>query len=204
MVPTILKSYKRDGDSELGTSATRVLDGMENNQNFLDPPPAYVSLKTLLPEYRTSVANAKGRDSVAVSLKKDLKVKVVGLMTELDAWVTEKCKGDRTMLLESGFYISGEKTKVVPEPVITNLEVELGRAGVLTTKIKRVARCRGYWHQYATEPPTSATNWNSESSLQPEFTFTGLISGKTYWLRVAIYSKTGQWVYSPVESRIVQ
>lgn len=204
MVPTILKSYKRDNDSELGTSATRVTEGMDNNTNFLDPPPAYVALKTLLPEYRTAVANAKGRDSVAVSLKKDLKGKVVGYMSELDAWVTEKCKGDRTMLLTSGFYISGEKGKVVAEPVITNLEVELGRAGILTTKIKRVARCRGYWHQYSTEPPTSTTNWQSESTLQPEFTFTGLISGRTYWVRVAIFSKSGQWIYSPVESRIVQ
>jgi hypothetical protein len=47
-----------------------------------------------------------------VSLKKDLKVKVPACMTELDAYVTAKCKGDRTMLLTSGFYISGEKGKV--------------------------------------------------------------------------------------------
>lgn len=204
MVPTILKTYKRDNDDQLQTSITRVVEGWENNPNFLDPPPAYVALKTLLPEFRSAVANAKGRDSVAVSLKKDLKVKAIGLMSELDAWTTEKCKGDRTMLLSSGFYISGEKGKSDPEPVITNLEVILGRAGVLTSKIKRVARCRGYWHQYSTEPPTSTSTWHSESSLQPEFTFTGLISGKTYWIRVAIFSKSGQWIYSPVESRIVQ
>ena len=107
------------------------------------------------------------------------------------------------MLLTSGFYISGEKGKV-EEPVITNLEVKLGRAGILTTKIKRVARSRAYFHQYATEPPTSTTSWHSESSLLPEFTFTGLTSGRTYWVRVALISKSGQWVYSPVESRIVQ
>jgi hypothetical protein len=204
MVPTILKTYKRDNDDELQTSITRVVEGWENNPNFLDPPPAYVALKTLLPEYRSAVAAAKRRDSVAISLKKDLKVKAIGYMTELDAWATEKCKGDRTMLLESGFYISGEKGKVVTEPVITNLEVILGRAGILTTKIKRVGRVRIYFHQYATEPPTSTTTWHSESSLQPEFTFTGLISGKTYWIRVAVISKSGLWVFSPVEMRIVQ
>ena len=204
MANTILKSYKRDNDDELQTSITRVVEGWENNPNFPDPPPAYVALKTLLPEFRSAVASAKSRDSVAISLKKDLKVKAIGLMSELDAWVTEKCKGDRTMLLTSGFYISGEKNKVVPEPVITQLEVELGRAGILTTKIKKVARCRGYWHQYATELPNSETNWHSESSLLPEFTFTGLTSGRTYWVRVMVYSKSGQWIYSPIESRIVQ
>ena len=204
MANTILKSYKRDNDDALQTSATRVEEGLDNNANFPDLPPAHGELKKILPGYRSSIANAKGRDSVAVSLKKDLKVKVIGLMTELDAWVTEKCKGDRTMLLESGFYISGEKNRVVREPEITKLEVELGRAGILTTKIKRVAQCRGYWHQYATEMPTSATTWQSESSLLPEFTFTGLTSGRTYWVRVMIYSKSGQWIYSPIESRIVQ
>jgi hypothetical protein len=204
MVPTILKTYKRDNDDQLQTSITRVVDGWENNPNFLDPPPAYVALKTLLPEFRSAVAAAKTRDSVAISRKKDLKVKAIALMSELDAWTTEKCKGDRTMLLESGFYISGEKGKEETEPVITNLEAVLGRAGVLTTKIKRVARCRLYFHQYATELPTSSTSWHSESSLLPEFTFNGLTSGRTYWVRVVIVSKSGLWIYSPVEMRIVQ
>jgi hypothetical protein len=203
MEPTILKSYKRDNDSELGVSCTRVVEGMENNQSFPDPPAALDLLKKLLQPYASAVASAKGRDSIAVSLKKDLKAKAISYMTELDAYVTAKCKGDRTMLLTSGFYISGEKGKVT-EPVISNLKIELGRPGILTTKIKRVARSRVYFHQYATEAPTSATTWHSESSLQPEFTFIGLASGRTYWLRVAIVSASGTWIYSPVESCIVQ
>ena len=203
METTILKTYKRDNDSELGTSATRVDDGMDNNLNFPDPPPAYATLKKLLPEYRTAVANAKGRHSVAVSLKKDLKIKVIDCLTELDAYVTAKCKGDRTMLLTSGFYISGEKGKVA-EPVVPKLDVVLGKPGILTTSIKRVARTRAYFHQYATEQPTSTTTWHSETSLNPNFTFTGLTSGRTYWMRVAIYTASGVWVYSPIETRIVQ
>lgn len=203
MVPTILKTYKRERDSELGISATRVVDGMTDNPGFPDPPPAYEELKKILPGYGSILGNAKSRDLVAISLKKDTKVKVVGYMTELDAYVTEKCKGDRTMLLTSGFFISGEKN-VVSEPVISKLDVELGAPGIITLRITRAKGTRIYFHQYATEPPTSATDWHSESSVLPHFTFSGLISGKTYWLRVAIISKSGQWIYSPVESRIVQ
>ncbi|OQP49967.1 hypothetical protein [Niastella populi] len=203
MEAIILKTYKRERDSELGTLATRVVEGMDNNPTFPDAPPELAQLRQKLPDYQLAVANAKGRDSVAVSIKKDLKAQIVGCLTSLDAYVTSKCKGDRTMLLTSGFLISGEKGEV-GEPTINKLNVELGPPGIVTTSIKRVARSRAYFHQYATEPPASGTSWHSESSLQPKFTFSGLTSGRTYWLRVAIISSSGQWVYSPVESRIVQ
>jgi hypothetical protein len=203
MEDIILKTYKRDRDSDLTTSATRVDEGMDSNPYFPDPPPALAELKKLLPEYGIAVANAKGRDTMKVSIKKDLKVKMVALLTELDAYVTAKCNGDRTMLISSGFYISGEKGEAV-EPTISKLDVELGPPGIITTRIKRVAGSRAYFHQYATEPPTSATSWYSETTLQASRTFSGLQSGKTYWLRVAILSSTGQMVYSPVESRIIQ
>jgi hypothetical protein len=203
MEDIILKTYKRDRDSDLTTSAIRVTEGMENNPNFPDPPPALAEMKKLLPEYSIAVANAKGRDTMMVSIKKDLKVKMVGFLTELDAYVTATCNGDRTMLISSGFYISGEKGEV-PAPTIGKLDIELGPPGIITTRIKRVTGTRAYVHQYATEPPTSDTSWKSEVSLQANFTFSGLTSGKTYWLRVAVVSSTGQLVYSPVESRIIQ
>lgn len=203
MEDIILKTYKRDRDSDLTTSATRVDEGMDGNPYFPDPPAALADMRKLLPEYGIAVANAKGRDTMMVSIKKDLKVKMVGFMTELDAYVTAKCSGNRTMLISSGFYISGEKSEAA-EPTIGKLDVELGPPGIVTTRIKRVASSRAYLHQYATEPPTSATSWHSEGSVQAQYTFSGLTSGKTYWLRVVVLRPTGQRVYSPVESRIIQ
>ena len=203
MEDIILKTYKRDRDSDLTTSATRVDEGMDGNPYFPDPPAALAELKKLLPEYPVAVANAMGRDTMKVSVKKDMKAKIVGYLTELDAYVTAKCNGNRTMLISSGFYISGEKGEAA-EPTISKLDVELGPPGIITTRIKRVANTRAYFHQYATEPPTSATSWHSETTLQASCTFSGLQSGKTYWLRVAILSSTGTMVYSPIESRIIQ
>ena len=203
MEETILKTYKRDSDSELGISATRLVEGMDNNPSFPDPPTVYAEMKKLLPDYLVSVANAKGRHTVAVSHKKDLKAKMVGYIIEIDAWVTEKCKGDRTMLLSSGFYLAGEKGKAAA-PTVGELEIKLGAPGFVTTSIKRVRGTKAYLHQVATEQPTSATLWTYEASANPEFTFSGLISGKTYWMRVAILSSTGKTVYSGVKSCIIQ
>jgi hypothetical protein len=202
MKAIILKSYKRERDSELGTFATRLDEGL-TDPFFSDAPEELAELRKILPGYRIACADAKGRDTVAVSLKKDLKTRIIGLITVLDAYVTRKCNGDRTLLLTSGFYISGEKGEAA-EPTIGKLDVELGPPGIITTSIKRMGKVRAYVHQYATEPPTADTPWKGETTLHPSHTFTGLTSGKTYWLRIMVLSSTGAMVYSPVESRIIQ
>ncbi len=69
----ILNTYKRERDCELGTVAQRIVKEMENNPHFPTPPTALATIKTLLPEYQEAVANAKGRETVKVSIKKDKK-----------------------------------------------------------------------------------------------------------------------------------
>lgn len=203
MKDIIVNSYKRERDSELGTVATRITEEMDNNPNFPDPPAELGEIKTLLPKYVVAVANAKSRETLAVSIKKDLKAELIAKLTKLAAYVTATCNGDRTMLLSSGFPISGEKADVAA-PTISKLDVELGPPGIITIRIKRMGGIRAYFHQYATESPTADTSWKSETTLQASHTFSGLTSGKTYWLRVVVLSSTGQMVYSPVESRIIQ
>jgi hypothetical protein len=199
----IVKSYKRDRDSDLGTFGTHIDEQMTDNPDFSDAPPALTELRTLNPDYGVSVANAKTREKVAVSIKKDKKARMIQLLDELAAYVTLKCNGDRTKLLSSGFLISGEKGEVA-EPTISKLDVELGPPGIITISVKRMGKVRAYFHQYSVEPPTADTVWKSETRLQPSHTFTGLTSGKTYWLRIVVLSSTGAMVYSPVESRIIQ
>jgi hypothetical protein len=203
MEDIILNSYKRERDSELATTSIHIVEGMENNPYFPDPPAELAAVKKLLPGYQTAVANAKGRDKVMVSFKKDKKAEMVALLTKLAAYVTLTCKGDRTMLLSSGFPISGDQGEQ-PMPVIQKLDVKLGPPGMITTRVKRVAGARAYMHQYTTEPPTSETVWISEGSLQASYTFSGLKSAVKYWIRVVALGGAGQTVYSPVESCIIQ
>src|SRR5688572_7442603 len=169
MEDVILSSYKylRDGDTVL--TGYRVVEKMEDNPNFSDPPPALAATKTLLPEVLTAVNNAKGRDVEAVQLKNNLKEELVGLLTELAAYVTLKCKGDRLMLLSSGFPISGATgTKV--EQVIEKLEVDLGAPGQATTTVKRLRGAGAYMHQFTTETPTAETVWNNEAGKHASHT----------------------------------
>ena len=203
MKSTILTTYKRERDSELSTITQRILQEMDNNPNFPNPPAALANIKKLLPEYQEAVASAIGRETVKVSVKKDKKAQLIALLTELAAYITLTCNGDKTMLLTSGFAVSGEKN-AQPVPVIQKLEVELGPPGIVTTRVKRVTGARAYMHQYTTETPTSETVWISEGNTQAYHTFSGLKSGVKYWFRVVALGDDRQTVYSPVEQRIVQ
>lgn len=199
----IVNSYKREGDSVIITTGYRIIEKMDKNPNFTDAPPELEEAKQLLPQLQSSVSNAKGRDIEVINLKNERKARLIALLVILSQYVTEKCKGDRGMLLSSGFLISGEKPNQ-EDPVIQQLEVELGPPGEATTKVKRLRAARAYMHQYTTEPPTSETKWVSEGSKQPYYTFSGLNSTAKYWFRVVAISLDGQTVHSPVVTMVIQ
>jgi hypothetical protein len=199
----IVNSYKRQGDSEIITTGYRITGKMENNPNFTDAPAELEEVKQLLPELQASVSDAKGRDIEVINLKNERKARLIILLAILARYVTEKCKGDRGMLLSSGFLISGEKSNQ-EELVIQQMEVLLGPPGEATTQVKRLRGTRAYMHQFTTEPPTSETTWVSAGSKLPYYTFSGLNSTTKYWFRVVAISRDGQQVYSPVITRVIQ
>lgn len=203
MDDVIISTYKYLRDSETVMTANRIVEKMENNPNFSDPPPALAATKKLLPEVLSAVGNAKGRDVEAVQLKNNLKDELVGLLTELADYVTLKCKGDRLMLLSSGFPISGATSAQV-EQLIQELEVIIGAPGVATTTVKRLRGARAYLHQYATEEPSSGTVWHIEAGKHPSHTFGGLKSMEKYWFRVVAVNRGGESIISPVVWRVIQ
>jgi hypothetical protein len=196
-------SYKRQGDSEIIITGHRVTTKMDNNPDFTDLPPEHAEAKELLPKLQSSVSNAKGRDIEDINEKNEFKARLIVLLTILAKYVTEKSKGDRGIILSSGFLLAGDKSNK-EEPVIEQLEVALGAPGEATTQVKRVRRARAYMHQYTAEPPTEETIWAYIGSKNPYHTFSGLNSTAKYWFRVVVISKEGEMVYSPVVIRIIQ
>ena len=204
MQNVILSTYKILRDSDTITQGYRVVEKMENNPIFPDPPPALAETKKLLPELQSAVGDAKGRDVEAVALKNKLKAEVIALLTVLAEYVTVTCKGDRLNLLSSGFPISGASSTRIDQ-VISPLEVEIGAVGVASTSLlKRLRGARIYMHQYTTEPPASETVWHSEMSKFSFHTFNGLTSMARYWFRVEAISAAGEKLTSQVVTRVIQ
>jgi hypothetical protein len=201
-----IKSVRKIRQSDIAVICQRVVENMENNPYFPTLPQEHGELKKELPEYQASLANAKGRDKVMVSIKNDQKVKVLSLLAIIADYVTVTCKGDRTMLLTSGFDVTDENGtgNIIPILAIEKLVVELGESGEATTRITKATAAIAFVHQYTTESPGANTVWTSEGTSHDFYKFEGLSSDKRYWFRVAAIGRNGQRIYSAVVSKVIQ
>jgi hypothetical protein len=200
-ITTEYKNYQ----GEILVKGYHVVDQMENNEAFLNPPPALAELKKLLPEYERALANARSRDKVMVSIKNDIKTVILGLLQELADYVTMVSKGDRTTILISGFNVNPEYGAGNKQPpAIAALEVDISVPGIATIKVKKVTNTIAFIHQYATELPHQHTVWVSEGTSLGTYTFNGLQSDKRYWFRVIALGYYGLRGYSPVVSWVIQ
>ncbi len=203
MKKNVARYKKRQVD--IAIICQRVIENMENNPVFPNPPAALAELKKVLPEFQTALAKAEGRDKQMVSIKNDKKAIVLALLQELSEYVTVICKGDRTLILSSGFDVTNATSggSNLP-PSVELLEVDLGSPGEATTRAKNVTGAKAYVHQYTKEPPSLNTEWIGIGNSASSYTFEGLSSDKRYWFRVVAIGTDGQRGYSPVVSKVIQ
>lgn len=181
-----------------------VISKMENNPYFPNPPAALAKLKKAVPEFNTALANAMGRDMEMVAVKDNLKELVLNLLQELVDYVLKVSKGDRIIILSSGFEPSKEPRKTWVAPVIEELEVKLGGVGTAHIQAKKVSGVKAYVHEYTSEQPGPNTEWVSEFSSIKKHTFKGLQSEKRYWFRVLGIGSRKRKSYSPIVSVVIQ
>lgn len=199
----ITYGYKRRQNDILVTSMY-VLDKMENNPLFPKPPAALAKLKKAAPVFQIALANALGRDKHMIAIKDEKKDLVLSLLQELVLYVLKVSKGDRTIILSSGFEPTRERRKTWISPEIEILEVILGGPGIATTLAKGVKGVKGYVHQYTTKEPDKNTEWHTEGSSLKKHTFMHLKSEKRYWFRVVGIGTRKRHGYSPIVSVVIQ
>jgi hypothetical protein len=199
----IINNRRKIRQNELATLGYCVVDKMENNPAFPNPPAALAQLKKINPEYLSSLALAPGGGKELVALKNQNKKIVLKLLDELAAYVTDICKGDRALLLSSGFNITKENGSVQP-PVIGKLEVILGELGEATMRIKNTKGSVAFIFEYTAEPPTPTTIWLSRGSSLRSYTIKELTSNKRYWFRGVAIGRGELLAYSKVVTKVIQ
>ncbi|HEX6429794.1 MAG TPA: hypothetical protein VF008_19005 [Niastella sp.] len=193
-------NYCRAGD--LIKITRRILDSLKGNAQFPNPAPALADIEKALDEFSTALSNAGGLDREKVAIKDGKQAILRQMLTELAYYIAQISKGDKAMLLGSGFDINGDTGK--PQKAPPKLRVELGMPGQVTTRVNRLTRARAYVHQYTADPLTPQSVWISETTLKPDHTFTGLQSASRVWLRVIVIDRYGESIYWDPVLRIVQ
>jgi hypothetical protein len=202
MKKKIISSFIYCRDGELIKITRRILDSIKQNAQFPNAGPLVELIEKALEEYIAALSAAGGRDRVLVSIKDDKKAILQQLLMDLANYVNQTAKGDKTLLLASGFDLNADKgTSQKVEPA---LSVELGMPGQVTIRIKRVSRARVYIHQYTADPITPQSVWTSENSINASHTFSGLESGAKIWLRIIVVNKKGESIIWEPVSRIIQ
>ena len=190
-------------EHELVTLIKHILKQLKGNADYATPPEALAELEKLLPELEEALERAKTRDKHWVAIKNKKKAIALALLEELADYVLAISKGDRELIISSGFEPTDD-TNGTDKTSIEILEVMLTGPGEAALHVKNQKGVVSYIHQYTTEAPGPNTMWHSAGSTKGDYTFTGLATDKRYWFRVIAVGRKGQQAFSPVVSRSIQ
>jgi hypothetical protein len=201
----IFSPINRSNDAELLKSSDRIIGAVKVAANlFPNPDPTLADIEKAAVEYRQSLQDAGSRDRRLVELKNQKKATLINLLVRLGAYINFVAKGDRAILLSSGFDVSAERnTSVIMSP-IPGITVETPHAGEAVLYIQKTPGARAYMYQYTDALPTPDTIWVSENGLRRTHKFTKLKSDVRHWFRVVAIGPGGQVVYSEPVSKMVQ
>lgn len=201
MKSKILATFNYCSDGNLGKLTRQVIDCVKGKPHFINPVPAIEELQKAEEEFAASLSNAGRFDREMVAIKNDKRAILRQLLADLATYVTQTCKGDRTLLLGSGFDIGAENVKRKKSP--PKILVDLDTPRQATARISRVAGTRAYVFQYTADPLTPESVWIGETSLKPIHTFTGFQSATKIWIRVVVIDKSGKSEYWDPVMRII-
>ena len=204
MQTKVKTTYKHSSDGNLAKLGSRVAQSMKGNANFPNPTPAQSVIETACQDFQSALNLAGRNDRTLSSAKNDKKAVLIRLLDDLAKYVTAVANGDKTILLSSGFDITGVKSNPQGLQPISAFEVEFGETGHAITRVKKVTGARAYVHEYTPDPITPNSVWVSETVTDPENTFSNLQSVVKYWFRVTAVGLNKQKVISPIVSRVIQ
>ena len=202
MKSKIVFSFNQGSGASLATLARNIVSNLKNNAHFPNVAEAVAGIEKALNEYDVALSNAAGRDKTMVSIKNDKQAVLRELLASLSVVITQISKGDRSILLSSGFDVSKERDN--PRKLPPNLVVDLAVPGEATIRLRSFGRVRAYVHQFTPDPLTPESVWTGETTASREHTFRGLKSTAKMWFRAIVLSRKGESTYIEPVLRVIQ
>ena len=202
---TIISSFNYGRDGDLVNVSGKVIQDLTKNVTlFPDPNPTVAELIKATEEYKVALYNAKGKDTVLVSIKNDKRAVLRAMLSQEAEYVKSVAKGDRTILASSGFTLARAKGEVATLKPIDKLMVNTEVPEQAELRVTRVKGAKAYVYQYTIDAVGNESQWVSRTITEPYCTITGLQPGVKHSFRVIAIGPGDQSVYSPIVSRFIQ
>ena len=200
----IVNGWDKETPLDLLGSTRFIINQMTGNSNFSTPTLTLVEMTTLANDFDVLIQKAEAGGVNERNPRDDKAAEVIDALHQLGDYVVFTAKGDKTVAESSGFTLAKDPSPRPPIEKPQGLQLFDGmNAGELLLKFIRVRGSRAYMYQVSLDP-ADESKWVTVHGTIRQNLFTGLESGKKYYVRVAAIGTDGQMVYSDVVSRIVQ
>ncbi|MGN6399129.1 MAG: hypothetical protein ACTHMD_01670 [Flavisolibacter sp.] len=182
-----------------------IISQMSGNVNFPTTDPTLATMTTLTNDLETAITDADAGGSYDRDLRDEKAQELIDALHQLGDYVVFTAKGNRLIAQSSGFTLAKTPSPNPPIEKPTGLQLFDGvNAGELLLRFLKVKGARGYMYQIAEGPFSETMQWTTAHGTIRQNLFTGLTSGKQYWVRVVALGIDGQVVYSDAVARIAQ
>lgn len=196
-------NIRKHKDGELNIYAMYILHSLTDNEHFPDVGPLLEPIRETGDQYQKALYTALNGDIVNISIKNDLREKLIMLLRELGEWIQKRSNGADTPLITSGFLIAKPKDEIqLVEP--EDFRILPGKnSGEIIMRVKRVIGAKAYLFQYTPDPLTPESKWEIISCTTCKKTITNLPLGVKYLFRMAAIGPRDQVVYTNILSRYI-
>jgi hypothetical protein len=197
---SIQLSFTKLSDSNFLTKANFINVSMSGNSFFPSPIPTLAQVQEAIDLYAAKLLAATGLGKVNVAEKNQAREELEQLLYKLGLWVMFMADGVEAVLVSSGYMLAKEpQPRTLDKPGDVTLTYDI-TSGTLISSIPK-GNASSFIHEITDAPPTENTVWKSYPASTSSFTFTGLIPGRQYWVRVAVVGSRQQIAYSNIATQ---
>ena len=197
-------SFSALSDVNFRKKAELILRSLQDNTAYTGLTPSLEVVEAALLAYSVALLAALNKDRLAVAEKNKCRKDLEVLLRQLGLCVMMQANGDIPTLVSSGFTLNKTpEVNYITNPGNVTLSNGI-TSGAMVSMVKAVSGSRCYVHEISPDQPAEGTVWAANTSSTSSFTFTNLLPGKQYWIRVAVIGARGQKAYSNVASRFAQ
>lgn len=202
-VPKLKTDFRGYNDSELETKAQSIAALWAISTIFINPTPAMAEMLDAISKYSDSVTAAAEGGRTLIAARKANRKALEIMLRQWAAYAMMVAKGDREILISSGFDLVKENETVdVAAPRL--LSVKTGRiSGQVIVRATGASGVKSYLHEYTTDPVTETSQWTRHISTRGTFIFDGLKPLQKYAFRTGILGSGDVITYSQVITWIV-